>query len=105
MRIKKGDTVYVRNGADKGKTGRVLYVDTKKTKILVEGINMKKRHQRPTQKNPKGGIISIEAPIHLSNVALYSPSLGGPTKISTKVIDEGGRKIKVRICRKTGEQI
>ena len=92
MRIKKGDTVYVRSGASRGKTGRVLNVDVKKQMILVEGINMKKRHQRPTQKQPKGGIISIEAPIHLSNVAVYSSTLGG-------------KVTKVRTCRKTGEQI
>ncbi len=105
MRIKKGDTVYVRSGASRGKTGRVLNVDVKKQMILVEGINMKKRHQRPTQKQPKGGIISIEAPIHLSNVAVYSSTLGGPTKISTRSINEGGKVTKVRTCRKTGEQI
>ncbi|MEA3296427.1 MAG: 50S ribosomal protein L24 [candidate division Zixibacteria bacterium] len=105
MRIKKGDTVYVLNGTNRGKTGRVLNVDYKKHRILVEGVNMKKRHQRPTQKNQKGGIISIEASIHTSNVALYSSSLGGPTKVSMRTIDDGGKKTKVRICRKTGEQI
>ncbi len=105
MNIKKGDTVYVRTGAAKGKTGRVLNVDVKKGKILVEGVNMRKKHQRPTQKSPKGGIITIEAPIDLSNVAIYSSTLGGPTKIGTRVIDEGGRKKKVRICKATGEQI
>ena len=105
MRIKKGDTVYIRTGAHKGKTGRVLFVNPKKQRVLVEGINMKKRHQRPTQKNPKGGIITIEAPVHLSNVALYSSSLSGPTKVSSSFIQEGGKSIKVRVCRKTGEQI
>jgi large subunit ribosomal protein L24 len=105
MRIRKGDTVYIRSGSDKGKTGRVLHVDTQKQVVLVEGVNMKKRHQKPTQKSPKGGIITIEAPVHLSNVALYSSSLSGPTKVSTAVIQEGGKAQKVRICRKTGEQI
>lgn len=105
MRIRKGDTVYIRSGSDKGKTGRVLHVNTDKQMVLVEGVNMKKRHQRPTQKSPKGGIITIEAPVHLSNVALYSSTLSGPTKISKKVIQDGGKSIKVRICRKTGEQI
>ncbi len=105
MRIKKGDTVYVRTGDSKGQTGKVLHVDRKKETVLIEGVNMKKRHQRPTQKSPKGGIISLEAPIRLSNVALYSASLGGPTKTSSRVIDEGGKKSRVRICRKTGEQI
>ena len=105
MRIRKGDTVYVRSGQYKGKTGKVLHVDNDKQTAVIEGINMKKRHQKPSQKNPKGGIITIEAPIHLSNVALYSPSLGGPTKISKAVITEGGKPTKVRVCRKTGEQI
>jgi len=105
MRIRKGDTVYVRTGSAKGKTGRVLHVDYKKGTILVEGVAMTKKRQKPTQKNPKGGIITIEAPINLSNVALYSSSLSGPTRITTKTITEGGKKTKVRVCRKTGEQI
>lgn len=105
MRIRKGDTVYIRSGSDKGKTGRVLHVNTDKQVVLVEGVNMKKRHQKPTQKSPKGGIITIEAPVHLSNVALYSSTLSGPTKVSKAVIQEGGKSQKVRICRKTGEQI
>ncbi len=105
MRIKKGDTVYVLSGANRGKTGRVLNVGHKSQKVLVEGVNMRKKHQRPTQKNPKGGIITIEAPVHASNLALYSSSLGGPTRVSMRVIEEGGKKRKVRICRKTGEQV
>ena len=105
MRIKKGDTVYVLSGANRGKTGRVLNVDHKKQKVLVEGVNMRKKHQRPTQKSPKGGIIAIEAPVHASNLALYSSSLGRPTRVSMRLIEEGGKKRKVRICRKTGEQI
>lgn len=105
MLIRKGDTVYVRTGSHKGRTGKVLFVNPKKNAVLVEGINMKKRHQRPTQKNPKGGVITIEAPIHISNVALYSSVLSGPTKTSTRVIEEGGKRKKIRICRRTGEQI
>ncbi|HOP08222.1 MAG TPA: 50S ribosomal protein L24 [candidate division Zixibacteria bacterium] len=105
MRIKKGDTVYVRTGSAKGKTGRVLHVDYEKNTVLVEGVAMRKRRQRPSQKNPKGGIISIEAPIHLSNVALYSSTLSGPTKTTNKAISDGGKVHKVRVCRKTGEQI
>ena len=97
MNIRKGDTVYVRTGQYAGKTGKVLFVNFKKNTLVVEGINMKNKHQRPTQKNQKGGIVTIEGPIHISNVAFYSSSLSGPTKISTRVIDEGGKK--------TGEQI
>ena len=105
MKIKKGDTVFVRTGQYKGKTGRVLHIDTNKQLVLVEGVNNKKKHQRPTQKNPKGGIITIEAPVHISNVSLYSTSLGGPTKAARRVIDEGGRKRRIRVCRQTGEEI
>ncbi|MCK4631893.1 MAG: 50S ribosomal protein L24 [candidate division Zixibacteria bacterium] len=105
MRIKKGDTIFVRTGADKGKTGKVLSVDVDKKLLVIEGINMRNKHQRPTQKQPKGGIISMEQPIHLSNVAIYSSSLSGPTKIASRVITEGNKKKRVRICRKTGEEI
>ena len=105
MRIKKGDTVYVRTGEYRGKTGRVLFVDTKKKVILVEGINMKKKHQRPSQKSPKGGIITMENSISLSNVALYNSSISAPTKITSRVLDDGGKKRKIRVCVKTGEEI
>ncbi len=105
MRIKKGDTVYVLAGSSKGKTGKVLHVDTKKNRAIVEGINMRKRHQRPTQKNPQGGVITVEAPIHISNIALYSSSLGGPTRIGVKVLEDGGTKRRIRIDRKSGEEI
>lgn len=105
MRIKKGDTIFVRTGADKGKTGKVLSVDVDKKLLVIEGINMRNKHQRPTQKQPKGGIISMEQPIHLSNVAIYSSTLSGPTKVASRVITEGNKKKRVRICRKTGEEI
>lgn len=105
MNIRKGDTVYVRTGKHKGETARVLHVYPKKKMILVESVNMVKRHQRPTQKNPKGGIVTKEAPIHISNVALYNSSLGGPTKVTTRTLKDGGLKRRVRICSKTGEEI
>lgn len=103
MRIKKGDTVFVRSGAYKGKTGRVLFVNTDKNTILVEGVNKKQRHQRPSQRNQKGGIVSKEAPVHISNVALIDSASGGPTRLGTKLIDEGGVMKRVRISRKSGE--
>jgi large subunit ribosomal protein L24 len=105
MRIKKGDTVYIRSGQYKGKTGRVLHVNAKKNTVVVEGWNMKKKHQKPTQKNPKGGVISIEGPIDLSNVALYSTSMAKPVKVGWRVIDEGGKKRRIRINLENGEQI
>ncbi len=105
MRIKKNDTVYVLTGADRGKTGRVLHVNLKKGTAVVEGIRMRKRHQRPTQRNPKGGIVSIEGPIALSNLALYSSSQGGPVRIATRTLEEDGKKRRVRVDAKTGEEI
>jgi len=105
--IKKGDTVYVRTGSYRGQTGRVLRVDRKKNMILVEGINQRKKHQRPTQKQPKGGVVTIEQPVHMSNVALVVQTDEGPrpTRIKKKTIDEGGRKVKVRVSCLTGEQL
>jgi large subunit ribosomal protein L24 len=105
--IKRGDTVYIRTGSQKGKTGRVLAVNPKKGTILVEGINKAHRHQRPSQKNPKGGIVTREQPVHISNVALFIQTGEGPkpTRVKTKVIDDSGKKVKVRISRLTGEQI
>ena len=102
-KIKKGDDVVVLAGKDKGKRGVVLKVIQDMEKVVVENINMVKRHQKPTQQSPKGGIIAIEAPVHLSNVALFSNTLNGPTKLSSKIIEDGGKKNKIRICRKTGE--
>ncbi|MFQ5607512.1 MAG: 50S ribosomal protein L24 [Candidatus Zixiibacteriota bacterium] len=122
MDIKKGDLVYIlkgelkrseekgsKEGSDTGakkRVGRVLYVNKKRNTVLVEGFNMVKRHTRPNQKNQQGGIVTKESPIHRSKVALYSDELGGPTKISRKIVVEpDGRKSKVRICRKTGNEI
>ena len=106
MQIRKGDTVLVRRGEDKGKTGRVLFVNPNNT-VVVEGVNIRTKHQRPTQKNQKGGIVTIEGAIHRSNVALFISGPNGPTptKISRKVIEDGGKKKKVRISRLTGEEI
>jgi large subunit ribosomal protein L24 len=110
MRIKKGDTVVIRRGRDRGdadkpKTGKVLHVFPGRNRLIVEGVNLISRHTRPTQKNPKGGVVRKEAPIHRSNVALYCKSCNAATKISFKVIDEEGRTSKIRLCRKCGEAI
>jgi large subunit ribosomal protein L24 len=105
--IKKGDTVYVRTGSDKGVTGRVLSVNRKKNLVLVEGVNQRQKHQRPTKSQPKGGILTVERPIHLSNVALMIQTDKGPqpTRVKKKTIDESGRKVRVRVSCRTGEQI
>ena len=108
MRIKKNDTVLVITGQYKGKTGRVVWVDTKKKRVLVEGVNKKSKHQRPTQKSPKGGIITIEAPVDLSNVSLFITGEDGKpkaTRIAHKVITDGGKARRVRVSRLTGEEL
>ena len=100
-RIRKGDTVYVNAGNDKGKTGKVLSVDLDKQRAIVEGVNMVSRHTKPNAKQPQGGIIKKEAPIHVSNLNLLDPKSGKPTRVGFKV--EGGKK--VRIAKKSGEEI
>ena len=98
FRIKRDDTVVVTAGKDKGKTGRVLNVLREESKIVVEGVHRVKRHQKPVGDNP-GAIIEKEAPIHISNVALWDAEAGQRVKVGYKVIE--GKK--VRVNRKTGE--
>jgi large subunit ribosomal protein L24 len=100
-RIKKGDTVYVNAGNDKGKTGKVLSVDLANQRVIVEGVNMVSKHTKPNAKQPQGGIIKQEAPIHVSNLNLIDPKSGKPTRVGFKV--EGDKK--VRIAKKSGEEI
>ena len=100
-RIKKGDTVYVNAGNDKGKTGKVLSVDPAKDRAIVEGVNMVSKHTKPNAKQPQGGIIKKEAPIHISNLNLIDPKSGKPTRVGFKV--DGDKK--VRIAKKSGEEI
>ena len=100
MKIKKGDTVQVITGNDAGKTGRVIKVFLDKNKIVVEGIKVVKKHARPTQDNPQGGIIEKEAAIHISNVMLI---VGGKaTRVGFKSLDDGR---KVKFAKTTGEVI
>jgi large subunit ribosomal protein L24 len=102
MHVKKGDTVIVITGKDKGKKGRVLAAFPKKDRVLVEGINLVKKHARPSQANPQGGILTQETPIHVSNVSLIDPKSGKPTRVGYKVLDNGK---KVRVAKKSGEVI
>jgi large subunit ribosomal protein L24 len=98
--IKKNDEVYILRGKDRGKTGRVLIVMPKKDKIVVEGVQMIKRHTRQNpQKNIKGGIVEKEAAIHISNVAIMCKSCKKHTRIANKVLADGGR---ARACKKCG---
>ena len=98
--IRKNDQVVVRAGKDRGKRGRVLSVLPEKNRVIVEGVNLIKRHTRPNpQKNIKGGIVEREAPIHASNVMLLDPDSNEPTRLGVKVLPDGRR---VRISRKSG---
>ncbi|WP_462280825.1 50S ribosomal protein L24 [Salinivirga cyanobacteriivorans] len=102
LHIKKGDTVYVNSGEARGQKGRVLEVDVKKQRAIVEGVNMISKHTKPNAENPNGGIIKKEAPIHISNLMLLDPKSGEPTRIGRKLNDKN--KL-VRYSKKSGEEI
>lgn len=98
MKIKKGDTVLIISGNDKGKTAQVLKVLVKTDRVVVEGVNVVSRHTKPSNSNPDGGIVKKEAPIHASNVMLVDPKTNERTRVGSKV--EDGKK--VRYAKKTG---
>lgn len=100
MHIKKGDTVVLIAGKDKGKTGKVLHAIPKTNKVLVEGINMVTKHQKPTAKVQQGGIIHQESPVHASNVMIYEAKNKKGTRVGHKFLEDGK---KVRVSVKTGE--
>ena len=102
LHIKKGDTVYVNAGNDRGKTGRVLKVIVDKNRAVVEGINMVSKATKPNAKNPQGGIVKMEAPIHISNLNAVDPKSGKPTRIGRRKNDKG---VTVRYSKKSGEEI
>ena len=99
--VKKGDTVFVNAGNDKGKTGKVLSVVPSKDRAIVEGINMVSKHTKPSTKAPQGGIIKQEAGIHISNLSLIDPKSQKPTRVGYRM--EGDKKI--RYAKKSGEEI
>ena len=101
LHIKKGDTVYVNAGNYKGETGKVLSVDPSKDRAIVEGVNIVKKHTKPNAKTPQGGIVSQEAPIHVSNLQLIDPKSGKPTRVGYRM--DGDKK--VRYAKKSGEEI
>ena len=102
LHIKKGDSVIVLAGEDKGKQGKVLKVLVKEQRALVEGINLVSKSTKPSAKNPQGGIVKQEAPIHISNLSLIDPKSGKATRVGIKVTEDGK---KVRIAKKSGEEI
>ncbi len=102
LHIKNGDTVYVISGKEKGKTGKVIKILRDENKAIVERLNMIKRHARPSQKNPSGGIIEKEAGIHISNLMPYCPKCKRPSRVGRKKL-AGGEKI--RYCKRCNEEI
>ncbi|ACV61250.1 ribosomal protein L24 [Desulfofarcimen acetoxidans DSM 771] len=102
VHVRKGDTVLVLSGKSEGKKGKIISVLPKKERVIVEGLNKVKRHTKPTQTMPQGGIVEKEAPIHSSNVMLICNRCSKPTRIGKRVLDDGK---KVRTCKKCGEVI
>ncbi|MBN2260235.1 MAG: 50S ribosomal protein L24 [Clostridiales bacterium] len=102
MRIKKSDTVIVISGKDRGKKGKVLQVNRDTQRVIVEGVNMVTKHQKPTQKVQQGGIIHQEAPIHVSNVMVYDSKAKAGTRIRHQILENGK---KVRVSVKSGETL
>ncbi|HXH56472.1 MAG TPA: 50S ribosomal protein L24 [Iamia sp.] len=102
MKIKKGDRVRVLTGKDRGKEGLVMRVLPRDNKVIVDGINVAKKHQKARSATSQGGIIDKDMPIPVPNVAVLSPSDGKPTKVGYKVLEDGS---KIRVCRRTGAEI
>ena len=100
LHVKKGDLVQIISGKDKGKKGKIILVNASASKVVVEKINMVKKHQKPTDANPQGGIIEKESPINASNVMIICPSCNRPVRIKKRTLDDGK---KVRVCVKCGE--
>ena len=101
MNIKKDDKVVVLSGKDKGKQGKILVSDPKAAKVIVEGVNVATKHQKPRKQGEEGGIIKVETPIYASKVQLVCPKCGKGTRVGHKIVD--GKK--VRVCKKCGAEI
>ncbi len=102
MKIKKGDKVRVLAGKDRGKEGEVMFAFPAENKVIVEGVNLVKKHQRPLSEDQPGGIIDKDMPMHVSNVAVISPKDGKPTRVGFKFLEDG---TKVRVCKRTGAEL
>ena len=98
--IRRDDTVVVISGKDKGRTGRVVSVDWKRERVIVEGVNTVTRHTKPNQTNQQGGLIKIESPVHYSNIQLYNPTLKRGVRVKIQTSDAGEKN---RVCAKSGE--
>ncbi len=100
-KLKKNDNVVVMSGADRGKKGKILFVDVSKERVVVEGINKKKKFVRPSQENPKGGVISLEYPVNISNVLIFCDKCKKGVRIGMEIKDSG----KNRVCKKCGKSL
>ncbi|GAB4351595.1 MAG: 50S ribosomal protein L24 [Candidatus Abyssubacteria bacterium] len=100
--IKKGDTVVVISGKEKGKRGKVLMVSPHDKKAIVEALNMATHHERPSQRNPQGGLVQKEAPMPLSNLMLVCPKCGKPARTGARIFDD---RTKARVCKKCSEVV
>lgn len=107
MKIRKNDTVMVIAGNSRGKTGKVLKVFPKDNRVIIEGVNLRKRHTKPRQSAPQGGIIEKEAPIHVSNVMLLDPKTGEPSRIGKQIVvdDKTNKKKSIRVSKVSGEML
>jgi large subunit ribosomal protein L24 len=107
MKIKKNDMVMIVSGNDRGKTGKVLKVFPKINRVIVEGINIRKRHTKANQKNPQGGILEKEGSIHASNVMILDPKTNEPTRIGSQIIldEKTGKRKTARVAKSSGEMI
>lgn len=107
MKIKKNDMIIVIAGNDKGKTGKVLKVFPATNRVIVEGINIRKKHTKPSQKNPQGGILEKEASINASNIMMLDPKTNEPTRLGAQIIldEKSGKKKRARVSKATGEMI
>lgn len=105
LHVKQGDEVLVLAGNDKGKRGRVMLVYPERDRVLVEGVNMRTHHEKPTQENPQGGRLKREAPVHISNLMVIDPTTDEPTRIGRKRIEEEGGGRWVRYAQNSGEII
>lgn len=102
FKIRKGDTVRVLSGKEKGKTGQVLEVDARKGRILIEKVNLVKRHVKPSQKQRQGGIVEKEGPLKISKVMIVCRNCGEPSRVGLKHLEDGKR---LRVCKKCGEVV
>ena len=107
MKLKKNDIVMIVAGNDRGKTGKILKVFPKNNRLIIEGINMRKRHTKPSQKNPQGGILEKEASIHVSNVMMLDPKTNEPTRLGAQIIldEKSGKQKRARVSKASGEMI